>query len=288
MSILTFDIGGSSVKYAVWELESLEAQNSFLLPNSWIEMKEKLLEIVTEMKEKYIIEGVAFSAPGVVDSHKKEIRGVSAVSYIHNFDIFKELTELFELPVAMENDANCAALAEFWLGSAKSVSNAVFFVIGSGIGGAVIIDRKLIKGRNLFAGEFGYMPLNESSSLSEMASSVKTVEKYNKIKGTKIDGKELFKRATEQELLAKQLVSKFYRALARGIFNLLVCFDPEMVIIGGGISANDDLIPNIKSELDKLLIESGMVDFEYDIKPCEFRNDSNLIGAVYNYTQTIK
>ena len=84
------------------------------------------------------------------------------------------------------------------------------------------------------------------------------------------------------------MVSKFYRALARGIFNLLVCFDPEMVIIGGGISANDDLFPNIKSELDKLLFESGMVDFEYDIKPCEFRNDSNLIGAVYNYIQTIK
>lgn len=288
MSILTFDIGGSSVKYAVWELDSLEAHSSFLLPNSWIEMKEKLLEIVTEMKEKYIIEGVAFSAPGVVDSHKKEIRGVSAVSYIHNFDIFKELTELFELPVAMENDANCAALAEFWLGSAKAVSNAVFFVIGSGIGGAVIIDRKLIKGRNLFAGEFGYMPLNENSSLSEMASSVKTVEKYNKIKGIKIDGKELFKRAKEKDLLAKHLVAKFYRALARGIFNLLVCFDPEMVIIGGGISANDDLIPNIKGELDKLLIESGMVDFEYNIKPCEFRNDSNLIGAVYNYIQTMK
>ena len=283
MDLLVFDIGGSTVKYAVWHNDSLLEQSSFNLPSNWESMKKELYQIYQEKNSRYNLSGVSFSAPGVVDSQKGEIRGISAVPYIHNFKIEKELSELFNLPIAMENDANCAALAEVWQGEGRDVNNSVFFVVGSGIGGAVVINRKLLKGRNLFAGEFGYMPLNDSSSLSEMGSSVRVVAKYNSIKGTSIDGKELFELANQKDALAEQLTDKFYKSLARGIFNLLVCFDPDKVIIGGGISKNPVLIPNIEKELEKILVENGMVDYNYQIVPCKFGNDANLIGAVYQY-----
>ena len=87
---------------------------------------------------------------------------------------------LFGVPVSVENDANCAALAEVWLGAARDVQNALFIVIGSGIGGAVIVNRQLFKGKNLFGGEFGYMLLDAENTLSRLGSPVQVAERYGK------------------------------------------------------------------------------------------------------------
>ncbi|MGG5341867.1 ROK family protein [Enterococcus sp. AZ192] len=285
MNLLAFDIGGSSVKYGLWKNEKLAEQDSFPLPKDWIEMKQILKQIFDQKSQVGTLAGVAFSAPGVVDDKKGEIRGVSAVSYIHHFPIREELETLFGVPVSMENDANCAALAEVWQGAAKDVSDSIFFVIGTGIGGAVIIDRKLFKGRNLFGGEFGYMALNESSSLSDLGSSVKIVKKYNLINGTQIDGKELFERAEKEDLLAIQLVEQFYAAIARGIYNLLVCFDSGRVVLGGGVSKNERLLPNIQRHLTRILLEHAVTDMDYELVTCKFGNDANLIGAVYHFME---
>lgn len=285
MNLLAFDIGGSSVKYGLWKNEKLAEQDSFPLPKDWIEMKQILKQIFDQKSQVGTLAGVAFSAPGVVDDKKGEIRGVSAVPYIHHFPIREELETLFGVPVSMENDANCAALAEVWQGAAKDVSDSIFFVIGTGIGGAVIIDRKLFKGRNLFGGEFGYMALNESSSLSDLGSSVKIVKKYNMINGTQIDGKELFERAEKEDPLAIQLVEQFYAAIARGIYNLLVCFDSGRVVLGGGVSKNERLLPNIQSHLTRILLEHAVTDMDYELVTCKFGNDANLIGAVYHFME---
>lgn len=286
MNILAFDIGGSSVKYGVWVEEQLLEQQSFPLPENWQMMKAALKQVFDDINSQRQLSGVAFSAPGVVDDQKGEIRGVSAVPYIHRFPIQKELENLFERPVSMENDANCAALAEVWLGAASDTAHSIFFVIGTGIGGAVVIDRKLFKGRNLFGGEFGYMALNDSASLSELASSVKSVQKYNQLKETAIDGKQLLALAEQGDVLAVQLATKFYTGLARGIYNLLVCFDPGRIVIGGGISQNKLLIPSIQTQLKRMLLENGVSEMSYEIVPCQFGNDANLIGAVYHFIQT--
>ncbi|MFD2308160.1 ROK family protein [Enterococcus termitis] len=285
MNVLAFDIGGSSVKYGLWHNEQLTEQDAFPLPKTWAEMKIVLKQIFEQKSQLMTLSGVAFSAPGVVDDQKGEVRGVSAVPYIHHFPIKKELEELFGVPVSMENDANCAALAEVWQGAAKDVPHSIFFVIGTGIGGAVIIDRKLFKGRNLFGGEFGYMALNESASLSELGSSVKIVKKYNQIHGTEIDGKELFARAEQKDPLAFQLVEQFYAAIARGIYNLLICFDPGRIVLGGGVSKNEQLLSNIQQHLDRILLEHAVTEMKYEMVSCQFGNDANLIGAVYHFIE---
>ncbi|MTD42111.1 ROK family protein [Erwinia sp. CPCC 100877] len=287
MNILAFDIGGSSVKYGLWN-EELKEQGSIKLPESWAELKEQLKQIFDQKNERMEIKGVAVSAPGLVDEEKGEIRGISAVPYIHHFPIKEELERLFGVPVAMENDANCAALAEVWLGSAKDVPHALFFVIGTGVGGAVIINRQLFKGRNLFGGEFGYMMMNESVSLSDIGSSVKSVKKYNRVSGTEIDGKELFARAANKDPLAIQLVEKFYAAVARGIYNLLVSFDPGRVVLGGAVSKNEQLIPNVQKHLARILLENAVTDMDYEIVGCKFGNDANLMGAVYHFMEIYK
>ena len=119
-------------------------------------MKTEFLKVLEKHKILGLVDGVAISAPGAVDDKKGIIGGCSAVPYIHDFFIQKELETLFELPVSLENDVNCAALAEVFKGAAKDVDHALFIVIGTGIGGAIIQNRKLHKGRNLFGGEFGF------------------------------------------------------------------------------------------------------------------------------------
>ncbi|MBL1226656.1 ROK family protein [Enterococcus sp. BWR-S5] len=283
MGILAFDIGGSAVKYGFWEKKRLLGQCAVPLPKDWKNMKKALKDVYEEFRESYDITGVALSAPGLVNEAIGQIQGVSAVPYIHHFPIQQELSELFGVPVTMENDANCAALAEVWQGAAKESENCLFFVIGTGVGGSVIINRKLFKGSNLFGGEFGYMFLNDSASLSDLGSSVKAVKKYNRLTNKAIQGKELFELAEAGDPLAEEIAGQFYRAAATGIYNLLVCFDPGLVILGGGVSANPVVVTRIKKQLSRILLERSVTDMNYSIEACVFGNDANLIGAVYHH-----
>ncbi|MBP1046002.1 ROK family protein [Enterococcus sp. BWM-S5] len=288
MGILAFDIGGSAIKYGLWEADRLIGQCAVALPKSWKCMKQALDDVFKEFSKTYEITGIALSAPGLVNEKIGQIQGVSAVPYIHHFPIQQELEALFSVPVTMENDANCAALAEVWQGTAKDVEHCLFFVIGTGVGGSVIINRKLFKGQNLFGGEFGYMFLNDSASLSDLGSSVKAVRKYNQLTKKSIHGKELFELAEAGDPLAEEITGQFYRAVATGIYNLLVCFDPGLVVLGGGISANQSVVEQIKKQLNRVLLERSVTDMDYRIEACTFGNDANLVGAVYHHIESIK
>ena len=289
MSIVVFDIGGSAVKYGLWENESLSNKASFTTPKSWEDMKEEMLRVYQTFNGDHSIEGVAISAPGAVDAIAGTIGGISAVPYLHYFPIKKEWEDLFGVPVSMENDANCAALAELWLGVAKDIQNALFIVIGSGIGGSVIINRKIFKGKDLFGGEFGYMLLDGQHTLSELGSPVHTAELYSKELGldTVVDGKFLFQEADRGEPIAMKYVEGLIDALALGIYNLSISFNPDMVVIGGGLSTRKDLIQRLNKRTAFYLERQKAEDLKLVIEVCQFNNDANLIGAVAHFEETV-
>ena len=289
MSIVVFDIGGSAVKFGLWQGDALTGKGSFGTPKTWNAMKAEMKSVFDGFAAAGSIEGVAISSPGAVDSDTGIIGGISAVPYIHHFPIKVEWETLFGNPVSVENDANCAALAEVWLGAAKDVQHALFIVIGSGIGGAVILNRQLFKGKNLFGGEFGYMLLDGENTLSGLGSPVQVAERYGKAMGLPdgvADGKYLFEKAEEGEPVAVVYVDGMIDALARGIYNLSVSFNPDRVIIGGGISVREDLIARIRERTAYHLNAHGAEGVEPDIQVCAFRNDANLIGAVAHFRET--
>ncbi len=287
MNLCVFDIGGSRVKYGYHSDEGLTDQGSFVTPETFMEMKTELNHVLNCFRQEYDLDGVAFSAPGAVDCRNGVISGLSAVPYIHNFPIQKEFEELFHLPVSMENDANCAALAELHEGAAMDADNAIFMVIGSGIGGAVIIDRTLHRGRNLFGGEFGYMLIDGQNSLSSLGSPVKMAKRYATESGEKsVEGSEVFRLADEGEALAVKHVDMLIDALARGIFNLTCAFNPDKIIIGGGISKREDLIARLQLRTQLYMEGKGAEGIEVNIVPCRFRGDANLIGAAVHFTDS--
>lgn len=286
MAIIIFDFGGTSVKYGVWQDNQLGQHGSFKTPATWLEMKANLQSTFIKLKATVAdVQGVALSLPGVVDNAAGEIRGISAIPYIHNFPIKKELTEIFDhLPVAMENDANCAALAELWLGSAKDVNNALVIALGTGVGGSVIVNRQLVRGRNLVSGEFGMIQMTPEDTWSLVGTVVTAVKRYNKqSKQAPINGTELFDRADAGDELAQKEVDKFYHYNAVGIYDLISSFNPDRIILAGGVSARKDLASILTKRVTNLLKWAGLAEPVVDIQTSQFSNDANLIGAVKNF-----
>lgn len=234
MAILVFDMGGSAVKYGVWSQDSLVSKGKFTTPNTWEEMKAQLQQVRTSVNEE--IEGVGISAPGAVNAQERRIDGISAIPYIHGFDIYSELEAAFGVPVTIENDANCAGMAEFYQGAGKEFQQAAFVVIGTGVGGTLFQNGELVRGAHLYGGEFGLMILDQGKTFSQLGTAVQMAWRYCDRIGVDratITGEEVFQRAEDGDAIAIEEVNKFYRYLAQGLFSIQFAFDPEVIIIGG-------------------------------------------------------
>ena len=284
MAILALDFGGSAIKYGVWTEDGMAQKSSIPLPETWERMLQKLASIKKQFEEQFEIEGIAVSVPGAVDQKNDQILGTTAISYIHQRKFTQELSQHFSgLPVHMENDANCAALSEIWQGEAKETTNSLFLVFGTGVGGAIISNRKVHSGQHFFGGEFGYMFLNEEKTFSELASIVLLTKRYEQMTGNRVDGPTLFALAEKGDHLADALLTEFFRYAARGIYNLIVSFDPDKIILGGAISKNQRFVEEVNNEIKKLKARSGATALMSEVAASRFGNEANLIGAVYNY-----
>ena len=184
MDLAAIDIGGTTIKIATWKDGKLQDKHAVNTPKDLNIFYDILTAEVNKIKQNTKIKGVAISSPGAVDQKNGIIGGSSALPYIHNFKIVDELKKRFELPVSIENDANSAALGELAEGAGKGSDSMAFFVIGTGIGGAIIINQKVWHGAHLFGGEFGYMSIG-TKSVSDLASPVAMASRYNERTGKK-------------------------------------------------------------------------------------------------------
>ena len=154
---IVFDIGGSSVKWSIMsKMGDILTKDKIKVADSVNQFFEELSKIVNINKNNFNLKGIAISSPGAVDSITGIVGGASAIPYIHGPNFKEILKEKTGLDVAIENDANCAALGECWLGAAKEENDCAFVVCGSGIGGAIVKDKKVHTGIHKHGGEFGY------------------------------------------------------------------------------------------------------------------------------------
>lgn len=287
MNLAAIDIGGTTIKIATWKDNQLQDKHAIDTPKDLDGFYEALTEEVNKIKKDTKIEGVAISSPGAVNKKTGIIGGSSAIPYIHNFKIVDELEKRFGLPVSVENDANSAALGELAEGSGKGCDSRAFFVIGTGIGGALIINQKVWHGAHLFGGEFGYMIMG-AHTLSELASPVAMANRYNERTGKHLDGKTIFELADKDDPVASDERQTLIHALAVAIYNIQHSFDPKKIVLGGGISNNPELIPLLNKEIDRLRDDLDLVTLKPDIVLCKLKSDANLRGAVADFEQSAK
>lgn len=292
-----FDVGGSAIKYALMDETGRFIEKSSLPTpkKSLAEFIDTIGNIVGEFKKSYLIKGLAVSIPGAVNVETGIIEGSSALPYIHGPNIKNLLQDRTELPVELENDANCAGLAEGWIGAAKNVKDYLCIVLGIGIGGAVVLDKKLRHGKNGFAGEFGYMLMEDYlgpntgesfSSIAAVGGLIKQVAKRKGIDPDVLTGKMIFKLAENGDAEVADEIDKFMRRLAVGIYNLHFILDPEKILIGGAISHREGFVEKINEKLQQMKYEPEGLTVK--VERCQFGNDSNLIGALYHFLQRQK
>lgn len=201
------------------------------------------------------------------------------------------MEERLHYRISIENDANCAALAEATLGAGKHASSLAMLVLGTGVGGSLVINGNIHHGAHLFGGEFGFMIMNDRyQTFSQLGTVVNMAKRYSVAvnDGKDYDGKEVLALAEQGDHLAIKERQLFLQTLAIGIFNLQHAFDPQMILIGGGVSQADFLLPAIEAELDKLYQAVGISNLRPQLAICHFKNEANLLGAAIDFYQEHK
>lgn len=285
MRIMAFDLGGTSVKYGTYVENELINKGNFITPDSLEELMEEMTAVINKQEK---IEGVAISAPGSVNQKDRVIEGISAIPYIHFIPIYDLFEKEFGVPVTIENDANCAGLCEVERGAAKDGENIVFFVLGTGMGGSVFINRQLYTGSHMYGGEFG-MSLNSNGKTgSKNGTLVAAAQKYNEEMGTNLDGIQLLDLYDQGQTEAVKIIDQMFNAIAEILYNVQVIIDPDTIVLGGGISNRATLSEELTVRMDKHLEELDILGAKPKIVNAQYKNDANLYGAVINYKKQSK
>jgi len=292
MRYLVLDVGGSAIKYALMteQLEFVE-KGIRKTPRDNI---ENFVEIIGEIYDeyKYIIEGIAISMPGCLDGEKGYAYTGGSLKYNDEREIVKILQERCPTKIVIENDGKCAALAEVWKGSLREHENGIVIVLGTAVGGGIIINKKLYKGKNFFAGEFSFIATNINDAQNKenqwwaksgSEALLSAAAKVKSIPIEELDGHKVFEYVNNKDEDVLKVLEEFTYNLAVQIFNLQCILDPEVVAIGGGISSQEILIEYIQKNMDKYHKNLNLEVPKPNIVRCEFGNDANLIGALYNF-----
>lgn len=314
---LVFDVGASSVKYAWMTREGkIEEKGKIPTPNKVGEDIGDFLDSVGGVYDQYKckgeVEGIAMGLPGQVDVEQGIVYSGGGIRYMDYVPLGELLSQRCDgIRVALENDAKCAALAEVWQGNAKDVQDACVLVFGTGIGGAVIKERKVHRGKHMLAGEVSYclegMQRADLSKVTTIENIVSLEESNDRIpftqaarcstyglswrvareKGIPLDevnGEKIYQWAEEGDKVVNEILQDVYFDIAKLCINMYVMFDPEVILIGGGISAQPAFIQGIQKYVTELMPLSKVYK-HIKLDVCKFRNDSNLFGALYNFQQ---
>lgn len=273
--VAVFDIGGTEIKYGVMDDFDRFVCRKVMKTNPDKDgptILRQVIEAVSQLKKAYAIEAVSLSSPGVIDSTSGICLSASdTISGYQGLNITKIVEHGTGLSVFVENDVNCAALAE-----SLHVDSFLMMTIGTGIGGAIVEDGKLIKGHTFSAGEWGHMVIGDGRF--ENRASMSTVVEAARRQGLDVDdGRDLFDLFDAGNGLAQGVISDFYRYLAQGIANLVYAFNPRTIILGGGVSNRDDLVSGVLNELKNLL--SPFYQESVTLRQAMYRNDAGMIGA---------
>ena len=288
---ISIDIGGTAMKYGIIDEKGNISEKHECKTEAWKggpSILEKVLHIVAEYKEKMEVTGVCISTAGMVDVEKGEI--FYAAPLIPNYAgtrFKKEIEDRFQLPCEVENDVNCAGLAEATAGAAKDSKVTLCLTIGTGIGGCIVIDGSVFHGFSGSACEVGYMHMADSdfqtlgatSILSKKVTDAKSADNHIK---QEWDGKRIFQEAKNGDDICIQAIDEMVDVLGKGIANICYVINPQTIVLGGGIMAQEEYLkPRILKALEKYLVSS--IYEKTELKMAYFQNDAGMLGAYYHF-----
>lgn len=297
---ICIDIGGTAIKYGLVSEEGVVLESSQIPTEAW-KGGPGILEKTVKIAEEYIsreqeqpgglqgteamIGGICICTAGMVDVEKGEI--FYAAPLIPNYagTKFKETMERqFGIPCEVENDVNCAGLAEAVSGAAKGCKTMLMLTIGTGIGGCFVLNGEVYRGCSGSACEVGYMHLNDSDFQTLGAASILT-KKVAERKGESEevwDGQHIFEAARRGDSCCKNAIDEMVDILGKGIANICYVLNPEVVVLGGGIMAQKEYLgEKMESALKQWLLSSMACHTRIEF--AKHQNQAGLLGAFYHY-----
>lgn len=283
------DIGGTAIKYGVIREDGVIAERGWM-PTEAMEkggpgIMEKAERIILGYQEKCRPEGICISTAGMVDCDKGEIFYAAPLIPDYTGTKIKEtLEKKFGLPCEVENDVNCAGLAESVSGAGRGCGICVCLTIGTGIGGCIIMDGKVYHGFSNSACEVGYMKLDgdDYQNLGASKVLVKRVEERKGLKPGSLNGKMIFEKAKAGDEDCIWAIDEMTDVLGKGIANICYVLNPEIVILGGGVMVQEEyLFGRIRSAMDRYLVSS--IAEKTKLAFARHQNDAGMLGAFYHF-----
>ncbi|MBO6148782.1 MAG: ROK family glucokinase [Lachnospiraceae bacterium] len=307
MYAIGIDVGGTSVKIGLftddgnmaekWSIPTrVENNGKDILPDIALSVLQKIKDRQIPIKE---LKGVGVGLPGPVDSHGV-IRKAVNLHWPDTFNVEEKLSHYLGgiTEVKAANDANVAALGEAWVGSGKGCGSVVMVTLGTGIGGGIIINGHILAGFTGSGGEIGHTFVQEGETeicncgktgcLEQYASATGVVrllrrelEAYpdtqSSLRYGEPDAKAIWDAVKAGDSLAIKVAEKFGYYLGSSLANLASIVNPELIIIGGGMSlAGDVLIPYVRKNFEKYVFHASM-DTRFAL--ATLGNDGGMYGA---------
>ena len=298
------DLGGTSVKYALIDNEGVFHFQGKLPSKADISAEAVIGQLVTACKETMAsaqqlgvtIEGIGIGTPGIVDeTNRIVLGGAENIKGWENLNLADRIEAETHLPVQMGNDANLMGLGETMYGAGQGARNVVFLTVGTGIGGAVVIDGKLFNGFANRGTELGHVPLIANGEpcacgsigcLEHYASTSALVRRFNKraaeagrsFSGEEINGELIVRLYKEGDKLATECLDEHCDFLGHGIAGFINIFSPQRIVIGGGLSeAGDFYIQKVSERAHRYVMADCAVNTR--IMAASLGNKAGSIGA---------
>ncbi len=301
--IFGVDLGGTTVKMGLfnesgevlekWEIKTVKDNNGAkILPDIAESIKAKAAE--KNLSNEDVI-GVGIGAPGPIDSDGN-IYGAPNLGW-GTFNVSDNLSKLTGYKVKTGNDANVAALGEMWMGGGKGYKSIVMVTLGTGVGGGVIIDGKIVAGAKGAGGEIGHIFMDENETetcgcgkkgcLEQYGSATGVVRLANRrlakddkasvLRGKSVDCKAVWDAVKEGDEVAIEIANEFGKILGRGLGIIACVVNPEAFVIGGGVSKAGNII--IDYIIDNFKETTFRGCKETDFKLATLGNDAGIYGA---------
>ena len=280
MNIVGIDIGGTTIKADLYQSDG-RSLNQFREVATEIDFEKKTNQILEQVcqliafyQDKFELDGVAISSAGVVDSQSGKISyaGYTIPGYIGT-DFRSRILKEFGLPIAIENDVNCA----------KGHASAVMITVGTGIGGGIINNGKIVNGSTYTAGEVGYLPMEDGQDWQSLASTTALLALYSQKTGEQgHTGRSFFAAVDQGDKLAQETLDIFLDRLAKGLLTLSYILNPEVLIVGGGILARSELIlPRLESLMKQQVVDPRFLP--KNLVAAALGNEAGRLGAVRHF-----
>lgn len=247
------DIGGSKIAAAVVAEDGrLLARADRSTPERTVApevVADAIVDAVAELRTSYDIAAVGVGAAGFVDADLRRVMFAPHLSW-RDEPLGERLSAMLGLPVVIDNDANAALWAEHRFGSARGARDVVLVTLGTGIGGALLIDGRVYRGHGGMAGEFGHAQVVPDgrpcecgrTGCWEQYCSGKALARFAADAGRDLSGPALTAAAHEGDIVARGAFAEVGRWLGVGLANLVAGLDPSLLVVGGGVSAAGELL----------------------------------------------